>query len=321
MLQMSYDRIRDLVPPDRVLVLTNQAFADRVREQLAEIPPDNIVGEPMRKDTSAAVGLAAALCRKRFGNPVIVTLTADHTIEPVSVFQKTLLSAVRQAAADGALYTFGIQPTYPATGYGYLERGALLYNDDGIEHYELRRFKEKPPLEAARQYVDSGKFYWNSGMFVWRTDTIWRALETHLPGHVKALERAAAFDRTPDWQQALKEAFEGLPRVSIDYGVMEKADRVCCVASKFSWNDVGGWLALRDYLPDDGRENRCRARAIVLDASGNTVFCEQPEETVMLVGVKDLVIVRAAEGMLIAHKDRVEDVKKLVEAMQKDRDT
>lgn len=320
LLQMSYDRIRDLVPPDRVLVLTNQAFETTVREQLAEIPPDNIIGEPMRKDTAAAVGLAAALCRKRFGNPVIVTLTADHTIEPVSVFQKTLLSAVRRAATHEVLYTFGIEPTYPATGYGYLERGSPICNDHGIKHFELRRFKEKPDLETARQYLDSGNFYWNSGMFVWKTGVIWKALETHLPQHAKALEAAVAFDRSPHWHQALEEAFDTLPRVSIDYGVMEKADKVCCVASRFSWNDVGGWLALRDYLPDDGCKNHCRARTIVLDAAGNTVFCEQPEERVMLVGVNDLVVVRAAGGMLIAHKDRVEDVKKLVEAMLENED-
>jgi mannose-1-phosphate guanylyltransferase len=317
LLQMSYDRIADLVQNDRVMVLTNSAFVSTVKDQLPEIPSENIIGEPMRRDTAAAVGLAAALCRKRYGNPVIVTLTADHIIEPVSLFQKTMLSAVRKAAQDHTLYTFGIEPTYPATGYGYLERGDPLDDDQGIEHFTLRRFKEKPDSDTACRYVESGRFYWNSGMFVWMADAIMKELEAHLPDHAKALARAAEFDRTPDWDDAIKAAFESIPRESIDFGVMEKAKKVCCVASQFAWNDVGGWLALRSCLPDDEDGNCCQGRALTLDAKDNIVFCEDPQEMVMLVGVKDLIVVRAREGMLIAHKDRAEDVKKLVEGMEK----
>ena len=318
LLQMSYDRVADLVPKDRVMVLTNKAFVQLVQEQLPEIPPENIIGEPMRRDTAAAVGLAAALCRKRFGNPVIVTLTADHTIEPVSLFQKTMLSAVRKAAQDGTLYTFGIEPTYPATGYGYLERGDAIGDDQGIEHFELKRFKEKPDADTARQYINSGRFYWNSGMFVWTTDAIMKELETHLPDHATFLTRAAESDQTPEWYDALETAFQSIPRESIDFGVMEKAKNVCCVASTFSWNDVGGWMAIRSCLPNDPSGNCCRGRAVTLDATDNVVFCEDPDEMVMLVGVKDLIVVRAREGILIAHKDRAEDVKKLVEAMEKE---
>ncbi len=317
LLQKSFDRVSDLVSPERILVLTNAAFVSMVKEQLPEIPIENIIGEPMRRDTAAAVGLAAFLCRKRFGNPVIVTLTADHLIEPVSLFQKTMLSAVGKAAEEDALYTFGIEPNYPATGYGYLERGAPIGEDEGIEHFQLRRFKEKPDLATAREYVDSGRFYWNSGMFVWMADTILKELETHLPDHARALARAATFDKTPDWDQALGEAFKSIPRVSIDFGVMEKAQNVCCVASKFSWDDVGGWLSVSNYLPKDGTGNCCRGKAFMLDASDNVVFCEDPEETVMLIGVKDLVVVRASGGMLIVPKDRTEEIKNLVEEMEK----
>lgn len=317
LLQESFDRISDMVPVERILVLTNRAFVSMVKEQLPEIPNENIIGEPMRRDTAAAVGLAAVLCRRRFGNPVIVTLTADHAIEPVDLFQKTVLSAVRKAAQGEALYTFGIEPTYPATGYGYLERGERIGDDQGIEHYKLCRFKEKPDFNTARRYVDCGKFYWNSGMFVWTADVIMKALEAYLPDHARVLSQAGALDQTSDWDHALREAFESIARVSIDVGVMEKAEKVCCVASTFSWNDVGGWRAFRACLPDDQAGNCFRAKAVTLDAKDNIVYCEDPDETVMLVGVKDLIVVRAREGMLIAHKDRVEDVKKLVEGMEK----
>jgi mannose-1-phosphate guanylyltransferase len=315
LLQQSYDRVANLVSPERILVLTNATFVSIVKEQLPEIPAENIIGEPARRDTAAAVGLAAFLCQRRFGNPVIVTLTADHLIEPVDLFRKTLLSAATKAAKENVLYTFGVVPTYAATGYGYLERGAHMGDDGGIEHFKLLRFKEKPDLETALEYVESGQFYWNSGMFVWATDVIIAELEKHLPDHAKALSRAVSFDKTPQWEKALKEAFESLGRVSIDFGLMEKAEKVCCVASNFSWNDVGGWLALKSCLADDEAGNCCRGKALMLDATGNLVFCQDPDETVMLVGVDDLVIVRAGGKTLITHKDRTEEIKTLVEGM------
>ncbi|MDY6952133.1 MAG: mannose-1-phosphate guanylyltransferase [Thermodesulfobacteriota bacterium] len=315
LLQKSYDRISSLVPSERILVLTNAAFVSMVTEQLPEIPAENVIGEPARRDTAAAVGLAAFLCRKRFGNPVILTLTADHLIDPVDLFRKTLLSAAHRASEENALYTFGIVPTYPATGYGYLQRGAQIGDDGGIEHFRLLGFKEKPDRETAGRYVASGQFYWNSGMFVWTADAIIEALERHLPEHAKAFATAVSFDQTPQWDEALSEAFASVHRVSIDFAVMEKAKNVCCVASSFSWNDVGGWLALRSCLPYDEAGNCCRGQAMTLNATGNLVFCEDPDETIMLVGVEDLVIVRAMGKTLITHKDRTEDIKKLVEEM------
>jgi mannose-1-phosphate guanylyltransferase len=315
LLQKSYDRVADLLPPERILVLTNASFVSIVGEQLPQIPEDNIIGEPVRRDTAAAVTLAAVLCRKRFGNPVIVTLTADHLIEPVSLFRKVLLSAARRAAKENTLYTFGVEPTHPATGYGYLERGLLIADDDGIQHFQLTRFKEKPDLETARRYLESGKFYWNSGMFVWTADAILQEIQTHLPGHVKALADAAIHDQTPKWGEALRAAFESLEPVSIDFGVMEKAQNVCCVASPFSWSDVGSWLALKICLPEDEAGNCCRGETLTLDATDNLVFCENPSEKMVLIGVKDLVVVRAGPITLITHKDRTEDLKKLVQDM------
>jgi len=317
LLQMSYDRVSGLVPPDRILVLTNEAFVPEVREQLPEIPGDNVIGEPMRRDTAAAVTLAGILCRNRFGNPVMAILTADHMIEPLPLFHKTLLSAVNGAIKQNGLYTFGISPAYPATGYGYLERGERVVEDDGIEHFQLLRFKEKPDRATARSYIESGRFYWNSGMFVWQTDVIMAALKEHLPDHVEQIAAACAHDGTEDWSQALRAAFEPLPRISIDFGVMEKAPHVYCVASRFSWDDVGGWLSLRKYMSADETGNRCFGRTQSLDSANNLIFSEDSKEVVALVGVEDLVVVRSKNATLVVHKDRTEEVKKLVEQMEK----
>jgi len=318
LLQMSFDRLDGLVPPERVLVLTNEDFVPLVREQLPALPHENIFGEPYRRDTGAAVTLAALLAEKRFGNPVIATLTADHLIGPVDLFQKTLLSAAERAASEPVLYTFGVRPDYPATAYGYLEIGEQVGGRAGIEHYRLRQFKEKPDRATAAGYVDSGNFLWNSGMFVWRTDVILRELELLLPEHVRMLRTAVEQDRAPGWPEALAAAFEPLQAISIDFAVMEKAREVYCVAATFEWSDVGGWLALSDHLRTDDSGNHVRGRLYELDAYDNLVFCEEEGERVVLVGVEGLVVVHSGDRILVTRKDRAEDIKKLVKEHELD---
>ncbi len=312
LLQTSYDRIAGLVDPERVLVLTGLDFVELVREQLPELPPENVIGEPYRRDTAAAVCLAALLVRKRFGNAVIATLTSDHLIEPIDLFHATLLSAVREAARSEVLYTFGVRPTFAATGYGYLEVGEAASVDGGIRHYALRRFKEKPSAAIASGYLESGRFLWNSGMFVWAADTIIDQLQMHLPDHVAALRRAIGHDRLSSWTTMLAESFLPLRSISIDFAVMEKAPNVRCVEATFAWSDVGGWLALAEHLPSDAAGNHHRGRLVTLNAGGNLVFCERSDDVVMLVGVKDLIVVHAGGRVLVAAKEQVEEIKQLV---------
>lgn len=312
LLQMSFDRLRGLVPPERILVLTNAAHVAIAREQLPELPEGHVIGEPVRRDTAAAVALAAVLVQRRFGDSVILTLTADHLIEPTDLFQREMVSAARKVADDDVFYTFGIKPAYPATGYGYLETGDVVADDGGIEHFELRQFKEKPDLETARRYVDSGSFLWNSGMFVWRAVPILEEIRTWLPGHYDALKPLGGADGTPKWQEALEKAFSAIRPISIDYGVMEKTKTpLRCVSSRFSWSDVGGWPALGELLSKDPGGNAIRGRLKALDASGNLVFCERPDETVALIGVDGLIVVRAGNRTLVARKDQVDRLKDL----------
>ncbi len=311
LLQLSYDRIASLVPPDRILVLTNSSLVSQVSEQLPQVPGENIIEEPMRRDTAAAVSLAAFLCQRRFGNPVMTVLPSDHLIEPVEEFQRALISAARAASASAALYTFGISPTHPSTGYGYLERGARIATGDGISHFELLRFREKPELETAKSFIKQGSFFWNSGIFVWTVEAILEEISRHLPSHRTYLEPLTEFDRTPAWPSRVCQAFEPLPSISIDYGVMEKASTVRMVAGPFSWSDLGGWLALEDYLEKDESGNARRGQILTLDAESNLVFSEDAAETIALVGVKDLIVIRSGQQTLIAHRNRAEDIKKL----------
>jgi mannose-1-phosphate guanylyltransferase len=316
LLQLSYDRLAGLVPPERVLVLTNEALAPLVQEQLPGLPAGNVIGEPHRRDTAAAVALAALLCRRRFGNPVMAALTADHLIRPVEEFQRTLLSAAKAAQAGPFLYTFGIRPTYPASCYGYLELGERLGEEEGIEHFRLLRFKEKPDRRTAGTYLESGRYLWNSGMFVWTVQTVLDELERQLPGHLRLLGPAVEREGAPDWKAALSGAFEGLEATSIDFGVMEGAKNLRAVAARFYWSDVGGWLGLEEFLEKDSSGNAHRGALEALDASGNLVFCEDSSETVALIGVEGLVVVRAGNRTLIVPRERAEEIKALVKRIE-----
>lgn len=314
LLQMSFDRLSGLVASERILVLTADRFMPLVREQLPELPAANIIGEPMRRDTAAAVTLGALLARRRYGDVTMVTVTADHLIEPVAVFHDDVVSAARGAASSGALYTFGIAPTHAATGYGYLEIGAVVgeVDDGGAVHCEVRRFVEKPAAATALRYLASGRFLWNSGMFVWSTEAILDAVGRCLPGHLAALEPALERDQSAAWPAALRVAFTSLETVSVDHGVMERAAEVRCLRARFAWSDVGGWEAVAERLPVDAAGNRCRGRVHADDARTNLVFTEDPEETVILLGVSGLAVVRSGPRTLVVPRERAEEIKALV---------
>lgn len=313
LLRMSLERIQGLVGPERILVLTNRDFVEAVSQELPEVPRGNIFGEPRRRDTAAAVCLAALICQRRFGAPVMAILTADHLISPVEDFQRALLSAAQMARDTGALYTFGIPPTQPATGYGYLELGEMLLKQGDVKHFKILRFREKPDLETAKEFLASGRFMWNSGMFVWSTEAILKEMELHLPGHVGHLSKAVEELDGPRWPEVLEQAFESIEAISVDYGVMERAREVRCAVGTFLWSDVGGWPAIMEFLPRDSKGNAFRGRLFSQDSRGNLVFCEDPGETVALLGVEGFIVVRAGKRTLVARMDEAESLKGLVQ--------
>lgn len=306
LIQMSFDRVVDLVGADRVLVLTSQAYIQLVAEQLPELDPANIVGEPCRRDTAGAVALAALLVEHRFGAVPMIILTADHVISPVSGFHQALEEAIRYCG-DGTLYTLGIQPTYPATQFGYLHMGEKLERGE-LAHYKLNQFKEKPDLETAAGFVGSGEFYWNSGMFVWRTSDILTEFETHLPRHLELLRPVIGRVGESDFA----EAFGHLQPISVDFAILEKAGSICAVIPRIEWDDVGGWLAVGRYLHADSEGNVLHGKVLGIESRNNTVFCEQQGEQIVLLGVSDLVVVRSGDRTLVAHRDQLDLIKRAV---------
>lgn len=307
LLQESYRRARALVPAERILIFTNQDYVGLVAEQIPELPAPNIFGEPMRRDTAAAVAWASLVCHQRFGNCVIATLTADHLIGPTEAFVEAVEEFAWGAEHSQGLYTMGIVPTWPATGYGYLELGPDLHEGRRLHHYQVQRFKEKPDEETAKSYLLSGNYLWNSGMFAWRSDVILSQFQTNLPHHLEALGPVAESRGEP-----LKEAFESLTKISVDFAILEKAPAVYCVKPRFDWTDLGGWLALEPYLDSHSDGNCSRGQLHAHEAAGNLVFCEDLEEQVALIGVTDLVVVRVPGKTLILPRNRAEDIKALL---------
>ncbi len=307
LLQMAVDRARAVVDVSRILVVTGERLATAVRAQLPELPHDAVIAEPERRDTAAAVALATLVVHARGGRRVCI-LTADHLIGPTEVFAKSVHRAAAAASDGGAIVTFGVVPTYPATGYGYLEVDDIAADDART----VRRFVEKPDVATATGYVASGRFLWNSGMFVFATSTMRAALERHLPTHLAALAPVVSAEGVVD-VAGLRAAFSSLPKISIDKGVMEKHDDVRCVPARFAWSDVGSFPSLAEHLPRDAHGNASRGSLATLEASGNVVWCEDAADEVAIVGLNDVVVVRAGRRTLVVAKARAEDVKKLVE--------
>lgn len=314
LLQLSYARARLVVDPERILVLTNAAYTSIVAEQLPELPSQNIIGEPSRRDTAAAVALAALLTEQRFGQrAVMALLTADHIIAPPEELRTALIEAA-EGCQSGALYTLAIPPTYPATGFGYLHLGETLEGHH-LPHRRVVCFKEKPSLDLAAEFLEEGSYFWNSGMFVWTTAAILKEFERYLPSHLATLRPVLQAHPRAISTADLASAFAQLQRISVDYAILEKAQDVRAVVPNFTWDDVGGWRAVASYLPEDDLGNRCRGTVHHEQARGNLVFLDNSEESLLLLGVEDLIVVRAGTKTLVARRDRIDDLKGAVDRM------
>lgn len=318
LLQLSYERLRGVLPAERIFVCTGAAYGDAVRANLPELPSDNLLGEPMGRDTANAVGFPAAVLQKRDPDAVFAVTTADHVIEPIDKFQDALKTAFDVTAKlPKALVTFGIVPNFGHTGLGYIHRGEPLEGFRGA--YKVQAFKEKPDKMTADRYVESGRYYWNSGMFVWRADTVMTELGTHLAeSHAGLMKIANAWD-TPQRDTTLNEIYPKLPKISIDYAVMEPAStgkgkaQVVVVELPINWLDVGSWPALAETLPLDSQSNAFDAGTFVfLDSDDNIIVSQDPEHLVSLIGVHDMIVVHTKDATMICPKSESQRVKELV---------
>jgi mannose-1-phosphate guanylyltransferase len=307
MLEETIARLGDAVPPERIFILTNREQEAAVRAACADLPPDNIVAEPAKRDTAPAVALGVGLVLRRDPQAVMAVLPADHLIKDCAAFRRDLLAGARAAADSGALLTIGIKPTWACPGFGYIEQGRCLSETDPAV-YEVKRFREKPDPALAESFLKQGNFRWNAGMFIWSIPAIMGELTKHAPELAAFVSRMRTAGDLPSF---LEKDFPGLPKISVDYAVMEKAARVIELEAGFDWDDVGSWVAVAKYLEAHEGSNAANCALTTHDASHNIVFSSSGKH-IALAGVQDLIVIDTGDALLVCHRSEAENIKKLV---------
>ena len=311
LLEETVERLSGLVPRERILILTNVEQEAAARELLGDFPKENILAEPEKRDTAAAVALGTGWVAARDHSATMVVLPADHVIKDTGAFHNTVSLAALAAEEKGALVTIGIKPTSAFTGFGYIEQGETVRLRQGGEDGEIHRvlrFREKPNTELAESFVRQGNFRWNAGMFVWSVPTVLSEFNRHAPELADFISQIRAPGK---FEKVLSERFSKLPKISFDYAIMEKADRVLVVEASFDWDDVGSWRAVAHYFTHDATANSANCTLTAIDATNNIVFDEQGMN-IALLGVHNLIVVRTRDAVLVCHRHQAEKIKNLV---------
>ena len=314
-IQETVDRIKPLIPPHNILVVTGKKHARTLIKQLPEIPSRNIIIEPEGKNTAACIGLAALHICKKVADDVMVVLPSDHAIDDSKKFIDVIEAAAKVAEQENGLVTIGIKPSSIQTGFGYIEQADSFKHIANEEVFRVKSIREKPDFQQAQQFVQSGTFYWNSGMFIWKASVILKEIGRCLPDLYAGLMKINEALGSSREAVIVPRVYKKLASISIDYGVMEKADNVFMLQGDFGWSDVGSWDALWEISPKDIKGNAALSgsQAILEDSEGSLIY--NPRKLTALVGVRDLIIVETKDALLICKKGRSQDVKKIVEKM------
>ena len=321
MIQNTAKRIEGIIPQERVMVVTNESYVPLVKEQLPKVPDENIVGEPVAKNTAPCVAIAAELLYKKDPEAVMVVLPADHHITDEDTFVEILQSAVAKAEAGEHLVTIGIRPNRPETGFGYIHADKSTEEAlAGNSVHPVKAFTEKPDEPTAREFVDSGEYFWNSGMFIWKAETVLKEIKSHLPDMYQELKQTSEELYGATHIPAINDFYHACESISIDYGIMEKATSVFVVPGDFGWNDVGSWTAVYDLASKDKLGNSVQTlNATFADASNNLVL-SSGEKMISIVGLDNVAVVETDDAILVCNLDKAQGVKQIVEQLQGTKD-
>jgi len=317
MISNTIARIESLVPIERILVVTNKNQKDLIQKQVPSIIANNILVEPVGRNTAACIGLAAKWINYYDPDAIMVTLPADHIIKDVNEFINVIKKAVRVAKENDALVTIGITPTYPGTGYGYIQfddsKDLNPYIDEEV--FKVKTFAEKPNLETAEKFLKSGDFLWNSGMFIWKANVIIKEIEKHLPELGEQLAKLEKMIGTDKYESTLEYVYGVIRSISIDYGVMEKASNVYVAKGNFGWSDVGSWDEVANITPTNEDKNAFRGLVITKDSHRN--YIDAGNKVVATIGVDDLIIIATDDAVLVCKKGRSQEVKDIVDQLRR----
>ncbi|MDR0532927.1 MAG: NTP transferase domain-containing protein [Verrucomicrobiales bacterium] len=304
------ERVKGLAAADHTFILTNHQQRHATLQALPDFPAQQLIAEPAKRDTAPAAALATAIAHAQNPNAVVILLPADHLIKNISAFRQNLLDAARQAAESENLVTIAIRPSHSSTAYGYLKLSPASHQAkaNATIFHQVERFVEKPALATAKEYLASGQYAWNAGMFAWRASVFYKEAQSLAPELASFIEKFPA--NREDATAYITECFPSLPKISVDYAIMEKASSVIAAQSEFDWDDVGSWSSLATHLPQDANGNTVRGDAVLHEASNNIVV--SGGRHIALCGVDNLVVVEVGDTVLVCHRDQVQNVKNLL---------
>ncbi len=313
-LEQTIDRLLPITDWGHIFVVTEVSQAEAIKAMVPDLPEARLIVEPLGRNTAPCIGLAALILAEIDPSATMGVLPADHFISQVPSFQKTLLAAAQAAQSGDFLVTIGITPTFPETGYGYLERGEKVMEAKGQGVWEIKAFHEKPDRPKAEAMVKTGRFFWNSGIFVWTVSAILDRIARLTPAMHEELIKLKKFLGGLEWEEALKAGYEAMENISIDYAVMERANQVLMLEGDFGWNDVGSWEAVYQLKPKDEQGNCLTGPVLALDSKGCLVH--SPGKTVALIGVENLIVVETADALLVCPRERSQEVKQIVQLLE-----
>lgn len=315
MLQSTLQRLGDLIPNERQMILTNRDLVPAVANQLPQLPASNLVGEPCKRDTAPCIGLAAALVQHQDPEGIMAVMPSDHVIRSDEQFQAGLSAAEQLILEDPSrIVTFGIRPSYAAESFGYIQRGGSIKAPGDTAAFDVESFREKPDRETAQRYLDSGTYYWNSGIFVWRASTILDALKTNAPEMFERLSCIADAIGTDHYDEILEKEFTAIKGTSIDYAVMEGYPNVVTIEAPFTWDDLGSWQSLSRLNEPDLQQNTVVGSHLGIDSSGCIIVSEK-DHTIATIEIDDLIVVQTKDATLVAPKQAEERVREIVQQL------
>jgi mannose-1-phosphate guanylyltransferase len=311
MIQDTVNRLKGIIPPENIYIITNKLQMSGVLTQLPELPVENVIEEPFGRNTAACIGLASILIRKKDPDAVTLVLPADHIIKGEEEFNDTLLSAAKFADESEAIVTIGIPPTRPETGYGYIQIDENAVSDSV---YKVLTFAEKPNYQTAVRFVDSGDFFWNSGMFIQKIEVILGEMKEFMPDLHEGLMTISDAIGQDDYEDILTNVYGRLKKISIDYGIMEHSKKVYLIKGNFDWSDVGSWEAVYELSMKDENGNS-KVGNVYLDTAVDS-YVYSPDRLTALIGVDNLIVINDEDALLICRRDKAQDVKKVVDYLQ-----
>ena len=305
MIQKTVKRLLPIVEKEDIYIVTNASYMHLVKEQLPDIPKENILSEPFARNTAPCIAYAAAVINKKYDDAVMLVLPSDHLIKYEDIYISTLKKAVKAAKDNKNLITIGITPSYPETGYGYINFG-----EEKGDVFEVKKFVEKPDLKTAKSYLSSGKYLWNSGMFVWKISSIMKNFQEFMPETYNGALRIGESFGTENFQSVLENEFQNFRSESIDFGIMEKADDIYTIPGSFGWDDVGSWLAIERINETDEFKNFTEGDVLMYDTKRTTVC--GGKRLIATEGARDIIIVDTDDVLLVCSKNETQDVKQII---------